>query len=173
MRVILYVLLACLSLMSSVNAQINGPRLSPSEKIETTIGMVEVELIYSRPSMRNRKIFGALVPFNEIWRTGANLNTKITFSEDVRVGNQSLAAGSYSIFSIPSQTSWEIYFHKELNDYGAPKSLISENILATLIVKPMMLSDQVETFGFSFNEIPTYSIKKKIWGKFHLSNEKV
>lgn len=150
MKGIYFVILMVLGLTYIADAQIRVPQLSPLEKIETKIGMVEVELIYSRPSMRNRVIFGDLVPYNKVWRTGANRNTKITFSEEVLVGDIVLPAGSYSIFSKPQKDFWEIYFHTELNEFGAPDTLDSENILVTLKINPNAVKEQVETFTLRF-----------------------
>ena len=158
MKAIYFILVLVLGSAFIVDAQIKVPRLSPKEKIATTIGMVEVELIYSRPSMRNRKIFGDLVPFNEVWRTGADLNTKIVFSENVLVGNQLLKAGSYTIFSKPNRDSWEVYFHAELNEYGAPDSLQSEKILATLVLDPTPLTEPIETFALTFENHTSNSV---------------
>ncbi len=126
------------------------PKLSPLEKIETMIGMSEVTLTYSRPSMRNREIFGDLVPYDKIWRTGANRNTKIIFSEAVVVGQSPIPAGSYTIFSKPNKESWEFYIHTELNEYGAPDSLFSENIIARYKTVPILLKYPIETFELSF-----------------------
>lgn len=150
MKIFIPTVLLLLSFAFVLNAQINIPKLSPLEKIETNIGMVGVELIYSRPSMRNRVIFGELVPFDKIWRTGANRNNKITFSGDVLIGSLRLPAGSYSIFSKPSTESWEIYFHKESDEYGISDSIDFQNVVITFIAKPMHIEDEVETFSLAF-----------------------
>ena len=150
MRGICNILLLVLGMSCFADAQIRGAKLSPTEKIETYVGMVEVELVYSRPSMRNRKIFGDLVPFDKIWRTGANRNTKITFSEEILIGDIILEAGTYSIFSKPNKDSWDIYFHTELDAFGAPDTLQQENILAALKLNPTTLKEKVETFELTF-----------------------
>lgn len=133
--------------------QIPYPRLSPLQKIETTVGIVDFTLVYFRPSMRGRKIFGDLVPYNEIWRTGANKNTKIVFDDNVMIGENELMAGTYTIFTKPSVDKWEIYFHVELDEYGAPEKLDPKNIKAKIIVPAISLDQTVETFSITFNNL--------------------
>ncbi len=87
-------------------AQIETPSASPSSKLEQMVGLTKVTVEYSRPSKKGREIFGSLVPYGEAWRTGANAATKITFSEDVVLGGQELAAGSYAILTKPMKTEW-------------------------------------------------------------------
>jgi hypothetical protein len=86
---------------------------SPASKVEQKVGLTDITVEYSRPSVKDRTIFAAdgLVPFGKIWRTGANLATKITFSDDIRIGEQSLAAGSYAITTTPNSSEWAIHFH--------------------------------------------------------------
>ena len=104
-------------------AQIQTPAPSPFTKVEQTVGLTDVTLEYSRPNMRGRTIFGDLVPHGEVWRTGANQRTKITFSDDVVIAGQTLKAGTYAIFTKPSEKSWEVYFY---TDYaGVSTSAIS------------------------------------------------
>ncbi len=86
------------------------PKPSPFQKIEQKVGLTDVTLEYSRPSMKGRAIMGSLVPFDTIWRTGANANSKITFSEDVEVGGKTLKAGSYTIYTKPGSSNWEVFF---------------------------------------------------------------
>ncbi len=143
-------------LFLEINAQerlVPYPHLSPIQKIETKVGIVEFGLVYSRPSMRGRKIFGDLVPFNKVWRTGANKNTKIIFHDNVMIGNNALEAGTYTIFTKPSADKWEIYFHTELDEYGAPEQLDPNNIKASIIVPTMTLDQTIETFSITFNNL--------------------
>src|SRR5688572_1232220 len=88
------------------------PQASPTCKVEQRVGLTDVALVYSRPSAKGRKVFGGLVPYDELWRTGANAATKITFSTDVVVGGEPLPAGSYSMFTIPGTTTWTVIFNK-------------------------------------------------------------
>ena len=115
MKQVIFVYLTGLSLMF---AQIQTPQASPSSKIEQIVGLTKVNIEYSRPSMRGRVIMGDLVPYGAIWRTGANANTKITFSDDVKIGGGILKAGTYAIYSRPDKLTWDIYFYTKYNNWN-------------------------------------------------------
>src|SRR5690606_3934576 len=87
------------------------PILSPATEISQEVALTEVELSYARPSAKGRKIFGGLVPYNEIWRTGANASTKLTFTEDVKIAGNPLKAGTYALYTIPSEKEWTMIIH--------------------------------------------------------------
>lgn len=112
MKKLLSVLFAfvAVSLVYTAEAQITTPSPSPSCKVEQKVGLTDVHLEYSRPSMKGRTIFGNLVPYGKKWRTGANAATKITFSKDVMVGGKELKAGSYALFTTPTAASWDFHF---------------------------------------------------------------
>ncbi|SFG18905.1 Protein of unknown function [Salegentibacter agarivorans] len=99
----LLLFLCTAGLMSAAQAQVQAPQPSPFTKVEQKVGLTDVTLEYSRPGMRDREIFGDLVPYGEVWRTGANENTKITFSDDVTVQGKELKAGTYAIYTIPKE----------------------------------------------------------------------
>ena len=106
-------LLSVLFLMNlgiTLNAQLHAPKLSPIAKVEQRIGLTDIKIEYSRPSKNDRLVFGDVVPFNEIWRTGANENTKITLSDAMVFGKDTLVAGTYAIYTKPSASTWEIIF---------------------------------------------------------------
>ena len=94
-----------------INAQVETPQPSPSSKLEQKVGLTDITIDYSRPGVKGRTVFGDLVPFGKVWRTGANARTKITFSNDVVVGEKELKAGTYAIFTIPQADAWEIIFY--------------------------------------------------------------
>ena len=94
-----------LTLSFNIQAQIKTPQPSPFQSLTQTVGLTEVTLEYSRPSMRGRTIFGGLVPYNEVWRTGANKNTTITFSDAVMIGGTEVKAGTYAVFTKPNPES--------------------------------------------------------------------
>jgi hypothetical protein len=100
-------------------AQLQLPRPSPQAKVTQTVGLTEISVEYSSPAVKGRKIWGGLVPFGEVWRTGANQATKVTFSKDVAVGETPIPAGSYSFFAIPSQSAWTLILNKNFNQSGA------------------------------------------------------
>lgn len=113
MKVLAQLLTICLIAagIQIASAQDEKPAPSPFCKIEQKVGLTDVTLEYSRPGVKDRDIFGGLVPLNEPWRTGANAATKFTFSTDVTVGGKELAAGSYAVVTVPTEESWEIRFY--------------------------------------------------------------
>lgn len=112
-------LLACAVLISSASfAQINAPQPSPTATISQKVGLTDVEVTYSRPGMKGRKIFGDLVAYGSMWRLGANKATKISFSDDVTILGNEIPAGDYSLFAIPMENEWEIIVHKNLELWG-------------------------------------------------------
>lgn len=136
-----------------LQAQIQTPQSSPFQKVEQKVGLTDVTLEYSRPSMRGRSIYGSLVPYNKIWRTGANANTKITFSHDVEIGNTPLKAGTYAIFTKPGASSWDVYFYTDTNNWGAPEKWDDSKVAATINVPTQPITTDVETFTFALNDL--------------------
>ena len=111
-------------LISPTNAQNNqnkkpAVRVSPKASVSQTIGFTDVTISYSRPGVKGRKIWGGLVPYDKVWRAGANEATKITFSKDVAINGKKLAAGSYAFFAIPTQNEWTLIFNKVADTWGA------------------------------------------------------
>lgn len=94
-------------------------RVSPKASIEETVGLTDITISYSRPGVKGRKIWGGLVPYNKVWRAGANEATKITFSTDVKINGKTLPAGSYGFFIIPTTKNWTIIFNKIADQWGA------------------------------------------------------
>ncbi|MGJ8550095.1 DUF2911 domain-containing protein [Winogradskyella wichelsiae] len=146
-----------LTLMFSVNAQIETPQPSPFTKIEQKVGLTDVTLEYSRPSMNGRTIFGDLVPYGKVWRVGANKNTIITFSDAVVVGGQELKAGAYAIFITPSKTSWDVVFYSDTNNWGTPKTIEASKVAAKVTIETMELPMNVETFTITFDNLTSGS----------------
>jgi len=105
---------------SSVFAQqVRTPRPSPSAKLTQTVGVTDITISYSRPGVKGRTIWGGLVPYDKVWRTGANEATTITFSDDVTVGGQKLTKGTYSLHTTPGQNSWKIHFNSVADQWGS------------------------------------------------------
>ena len=100
-----FLLCFCLLLTFETSSQIQTPSPSPATKVQQTIGLTDVTLEYARPSVRNREIFGNLVPYNKVWRTGANENSVISFSTSVKIGDADVPAGKYSVYTIPNKDS--------------------------------------------------------------------
>lgn len=154
------ILLVCVGLFSlGANAQIETPAPSPFQKIEQKVGLTDVTLEYSRPSMKGRKIFGGLVPFGDMWRLGANANTKITFSDDVKVGDSDLKAGSYAIFAKPSAESWEVVFYSDASNWGTPGEWDAKKVAASVTAPTYAMPTSVETFTMTFDDLKSDSAK--------------
>lgn len=143
----------------SIQAQINTPAPSPSSKLMQTVGLTDVTVEYSRPSMRGRTIFGDLVPYDKLWRTGANGYTLITFNKDVKIAGQDVKAGTYSIFTKPSATSWEVFFYTDTQGGGTPSDWDDSKIVAktTAQVYPMPEGMPVETFTITIDDLTSSS----------------
>ena len=99
--------------------QIDLPRPSPKASVSTTVGVTDVTIHYNRPGVKDRKIWGELVPYGEVWRTGANENTTITFSTPVKIGGKELPAGTYGLQTIPTEGDWTVIFSKDAELWGA------------------------------------------------------
>ena len=134
-------------------AQIQTPQPSPSTTLEQVVGLTEVKIEYSRPTMRGRTIMGDLVPYGSLWRTGANKNTTLSFSDPVMVGGQALAAGTYALFTRPGKSLWEVFFYNETENSGLPKEWKPESIVAVIEVPTQSLVEPVESFTISINEL--------------------
>jgi len=150
------ILLVCVGLFSlGANAQIETPAPSPFQKIEQKVGLTDVTLEYSRPSVKGRKVFGGLVPYGKLWRTGANANTKITFSDDVTIGGSSLKAGTYAIFTKPSASNWEVIFYSDATNWGTPseEKWDDKKVAATVTAPAYPMPMSVETFTMTFDDL--------------------
>src|SRR5690606_38394575 len=113
--------LLCFSAAQFSEAQVRTPQASPKATVTQTVGLTEVGIEYSRPSKKGRIIFGDLVPFGKLWRTGANLNSTISFSEDVTIDGKVLKKGKYAIFATPKADIWEVVFYSNTDNWGTPE----------------------------------------------------
>ena len=137
----------------TLQAQIKTPQPSPTSTVEQTVGLTDVTLVYSRPSMRGRTIFGDLVPFGKKWRTGANANTKITFSTDVKIGGKDLKKGTYAIYSIPNKDAWDVIFYSDAANWGLPQKWDDSKVALKTTVKTQALGFKMETFTMAFGDL--------------------
>lgn len=155
MKKLVFIAIAFLASLS-MQAQIQAPQPSPFSTVMQRVGLTDVTVEYSRPSMRGRTIFGNLVPFDKIWRTGANARTKVTFSTDVTVGDGSLKAGSYAIFTKPNASSWDVYFYTDTAGGGTPQEWDESKVAAQIRVNAMSMESMempVETFTITFDDL--------------------
>lgn len=137
----------------TLEAQINTPAPSPFSKVEQVVGLTDVTLEYSRPSMRGRTIFGDLVPYDKLWRTGANAYTKLTFSDDVVIDGQEVKAGTYSVFTKPGKSSWELFLYTDTEGGGTPEKWDEGKIAAKTNLEVFPLPMKIETFTMGFDDL--------------------
>ena len=137
----------------TLGAQIQTPQPSPAAKIWQTVGLTEVTVDYSRPSMRGRTIFGDLVPFDALWRTGANGYTKVSFNKDVTIANQAVKAGTYSVFTKPGKATWEVFFYTDTQGGGTPSDWDDSKVVAKTTVPVMPIEMPVETFTVTIDDV--------------------
>jgi hypothetical protein len=128
------------------------PSLSPSSKITQEFSTSNIEISYSRPSVRGRKIFGDVVAFGNVWRTGANSATKVKFGEDVTIGGQLLKAGEYALYTIPNATEWEVILNKGVGNWGNAGYDTNDDV-ARFKVKANNLDRMVNTFTINIADI--------------------
>lgn len=134
----------------SVSAQLRLPQPSSAASVSQTIGMTDLSIKYSRPNVKGREIFGKLLPFDKIWRTGANAATQITLSNDASIEGAKLPAGTYSIFSIPASGDWTLIFNKDIT--ASEQSYSQEKDALRVTVKPQSIA-KVESFIIDFSDI--------------------
>lgn len=134
-------------------AQIKTPQLSPHAKVEQVIGLTNVTIDYSRPSMRGRKIFGSLVPYKKKWRTGANANTTITFDTDVTISGMPLKKGTYAVYTIPDENFWQIFFYNDVSNWGLPKEWSDNKIALRVSSEVVKTPFTMETFSIGIDDL--------------------
>ena len=141
--------------VTTLHAQISTPAPSPSAKVMQTVGLTDVTVEYSRPAMKGRTIFGdkALVPYGEMWRTGANKNTTITFSKPATIDGKELAAGTYALYTKPMANQWEVYFYSDANNGGLPQKWDDSKVAAKVMAKSMKMDEKMENFTILFDEV--------------------
>jgi Protein of unknown function (DUF2911). len=165
MKKFLTLLLAVCSLAAT--AQIQTPQPSSAATVSSVVGLTDVKVTYSRPKLKGRKIFGAgsdfLQPYGQIWRTGANNGTVVSFSDDVKVEGKDIKKGEYLVFSIPGEAEWTVMFYSDvtagaLNETNYDKSKET----ARFTVKPEKLTEKVETFTINITDITDNSTGAKL-----------
>ncbi|MCB9283360.1 MAG: DUF2911 domain-containing protein [Lewinellaceae bacterium] len=145
MKNLILTLTAVLFVGGMAFGQIKTPAPSPLCITKQIVGLTDVEIEYSRPSMKGRKIYGDLVPFGETWRTGANASTKISFSTDVTIDGKAVKAGKYALFTIPGVDNWVVILYKDLTTWGVPTPYKVEDEVIRFNVKPKKMDITVET----------------------------
>lgn len=148
----------------TIEAQVKTPQGSPKSTVIQTVGLTEVEVNYSRPSAKGRAVFGNLVPFGKLWRTGANENTIVSFSDDVIIDGKTLKKGKYALYTVPKIESWEVIFYATTDNWGTPQEFNEANVALRTVVKEEALSKPVETFTIGLSSLdPNYAYLEIYW----------
>lgn len=159
MRFLMIVSILVLFTISALGQRLNVPTLSPITEITQEVALTEVKLSYSRPSAKGRQIFGGLVPFDEVWRTGANASTKLTFKEDVKIAGNPLKAGTYALYTIPGGAEWTVIIHSNLGLRSLAGDVYKpEDDVFRFKAKPSRTAGFVETFTIQFANIRTDAV---------------
>jgi hypothetical protein len=132
--------------------KVDFPTASPACTLKQHVGLTDIEIVYSRPGVKGRPIFDGLVPYGQVWRTGANNATKITFSTPVKLNGAEIPAGTYALFTIPGETEWTIIINKGAAQWGAFQ-YNETNDLVRVKATPVKLSQSIETFTIEFTDI--------------------
>lgn len=145
-------LLALAPVALRAQAPLNFPAPSAAATIKQTVGLTDVEIVYSRPVRRGRTIFGGLVPYDAVWRTGANASTKITFSGPVVFGGTPVPAGTYALYSVPGQSTWQVILSRNTELWGS-YGYQADNEAARVSATPVALASPVESFTLSLDDV--------------------
>lgn len=147
---------AFLAASVTVYSQWTAPVASPKQMVEQQFSLSKISVEYGRPGIKGRKIFGELVPYNKVWRAGANAATKITFGQNVNFGGKMVNAGSYSLFIVPTEKEWKIILNSVANQWGAYEYNDKMNI-AEVSVPVQKLSDKQEFFEISLQPVDEHT----------------
>lgn len=160
-----FALTATVPAFAQSSPKLEFPAASPGCTIKQRVGITDVEVVYSRPSKKDRKVFGNVVPFDRVWRTGANAATKITFSTPVKLNGTDVAAGSYALYTIPGKSEWTIILNKGVGKSGTQYD--EKDDVTRFKASPVTLSDtSIESFTIEFNHIRDESaILNLVWDR--------
>lgn len=154
----------------TIEAQVKTPQPSPKSTLNQVVGLTDVTVEYSRPSAKGRVIFGDLVPFGKLWRTGANANSTVSFSDDVVIGGKTLKKGKYAIFTIPKADVWEVDFYTTTDNWGTPENWDENKVAVSVMVDPIALGNNVDSFTIGINNLTNDSATLDIsWEKTMVS----
>ncbi len=169
MKKIIFVLTAIIATYV-LNAQVKTPQPSPHSTLTQVVGLTDVTVDYSRPSVKGRVIFGDLVPFGKLWRTGANANTTVSFSEDVVINGTTLKKGKYALYTTPKADMWEVIFYTDSDNWGTPENWDANKVAVLVNVDPVALNKALESFTISVGNLTNDSATLDIaWEKTMVS----
>jgi hypothetical protein len=138
---------------SAQTGGVNFPAASPACTLKQRVGLTDIEIVYSRPGVKNRTIFGGIVPYGQVWRTGANQATKITFSTPVKLEGHDLPAGTYALFTIPGENEWTIIINKGANQWGSFQYNEKDDVVRFQVTPATLKDTRIETFCIEFNRV--------------------
>lgn len=143
--------------------QLNTPQPSPTQEVKQNFGLSSIQLSYSRPAMKGRKIFGDLVPYGKVWRTGANGATTLTFGDEVTIGGTKIPAGKYGLLTIPDASEWTVIITKQ-TDVTSPAAYKQSEDVVRVKSRPQDLGFSVESFTILFGDLTSNSCNLQlIW----------
>ena len=137
----------------AAQAQIATPQASPKSTVMQRVGLTDITIVYYRPGVKARHIFGTVVPFGKRWRTGANATTSIKFSDDVVIEGKKVAAGEYGLYTIPNKTEWLVVLNKSLKQGADVDGFKDDQDVARFTIKPYKVTSKVETFTINFTDL--------------------
>ena len=140
------------SALRAAEEKLEFPQVSQHAVVKQRVGLTDIEIDYSRPNKNNREIYGGLVPYGKLWRTGANAPTRIKFSDAVKLEDKEIPAGEYALFTIPTANEWTVIISKDAQVQSAA-DYKQENDAARLTVKPVALASPVETFTIGLTDV--------------------
>lgn len=153
--------------LSTISAQAQGlkvPAPSPSQSIKQSFGLGDISVEYSRPAVKGRVVFGDLVPYGKVWRTGANAATKLTFSDDITFGGVSVKAGTYALYTIPGKSSWTVMLYSDLTLGGNVADYNKDKEVARIMVAPKYTEAKTESFTINIAKVkPTSATIELLW----------
>ena len=149
-------LLSAIFCYSFISAQIKSPQPSPTATITQKVGVSNISVEYSRPGVKEREIFGGLVSYGKMWRTGANKATKITFDENCIFGGAKIKKGSYSLFTIPGKKQWTVVLNKNTEQWGVGE-YDEKNQVCIIVAKVIETKDFTESFTIDFGTFKSFS----------------
>ncbi len=150
----------------TIEAQVKTPAASPHATITQVVGLTDVEVDYSRPSLKGRTVYGDLVPFGKVWRTGANANTVVTFSEDVTIDGKPLKKGKYALYTVPRVDNWDVIFYNDISNWGNPENWDESKVALKTSAKPFQMNRSVESFTIDINNLDNnYGVLEIMWEK--------
>lgn len=165
-KIILTAVTTVFSILGVSAQTLKTPAPSPTQTLKQNFALSDITIEYSRPGVKDRVIFGDVVPFGKIWRTGANASTKIAFTDSVKVEGKNVPSGTYALYTVPNKTSWDIIFYKDLTLGGNVANYKTENELVRFSVKPTSIPTKVETFTINVVDITaTTATIELVWDK--------